>query len=47
MCIYFCLNSHEHTDTPEGSQDIIVTMGSFKSRTIRVKVSFDVDVLVI
>lgn len=31
--------NHELTDTPEGSQDIIVTIGSFKSRTIRVKVS--------
>ncbi|XP_045201595.2 UDP-glucose:glycoprotein glucosyltransferase 1-like isoform X2 [Mercenaria mercenaria] len=34
----FDISSHEYTDTPAGSKDVIVTINDFKSKTIRVKV---------
>lgn len=35
----FDISSHDYTDTPEGSKDVIVTINNFKSKVIRVKVS--------
>lgn len=33
------IQSHEHTDTPVNSSDVIVAMASFKSKIIRIKVA--------
>ncbi|KAL5004908.1 hypothetical protein ScPMuIL_018364 [Solemya velum] len=35
----YSISGHEYTDTPEGADDIVVTIGNFKSKTIRVKVN--------
>lgn len=35
----FDITSHEYTDTPAGSKDVVVTINNLKSKTIRVKVS--------
>ncbi|XP_052105584.1 UDP-glucose:glycoprotein glucosyltransferase 1-like [Mytilus californianus] len=32
------ITSHEHTDTPSDSDDVVISMNSFKSKIIRVKV---------
>lgn len=37
---FSCSFSHEFTDTPAGSSDVVVAMNSFKSKIIRIKVYF-------
>ncbi|XP_071084353.1 UDP-glucose:glycoprotein glucosyltransferase 1-like isoform X2 [Haliotis cracherodii] len=37
------INSHDFTDTPKGSTDVVVAISSFKSKIIRVKVSKKAD----
>lgn len=40
LFFFSCSSSHEFTDTPAGSSDVVVAMNSFKSKIIRIKVYF-------
>lgn len=38
-CVMFSLHSHDGTDSPADSDDIVVVLNNFKSRIVKVKVS--------